>query len=557
MTLRKIFLFYIFFLSIDLIFADPNFYDNTERDLLIENIISSMSVEQKVGQVLMLGYMGDQPSQEIMKWVVDRNVGGIKIFGWNANDLSTMTNTISTMQHGASETEFSIPLLIATDQEGGWVRHVRGNTSITPGNLALGAADILFDAWQTGYFIGLELKTLGINMNFAPVVDIYLNPEADVIGPRAFSGDPLKTAMLGLSFYKGIDYAGVISTAKHFPGHGDTETDSHGSLPQIKVSLDQLNTVDLVPYKILISEKIPSIMVGHLAFPNITGLIEPASLSYFFNTELLREQLSYEGMIISDDLFMHGARSEGMPLYKVCEKGLRSGLDLLLISRNPVEHEKIWNHLRELMRSDSYFAEIVENSIRHILKTKMNYLKRDNPVPISPDAGKISEEIPAPGSEDFFLQHSLRSVSVLRKGDIPLDENERFLLSGSFSSFFYEGRERLPKSDFHRFSYNPDYNEIIETADYLLESSRLYDKIIFNLHNKDSLEILKRLESIKEKLIIFSVLTPVYLAEVPWVNTAIAVYGTGDASFKAGYSVLSGDYEPESIIPVFIEGFSN
>jgi len=557
MTLKKFLIFYIFFYSIGFNFADSNFYDNTERDPLIEKIISAMSVEQKVGQVLMLGYMGDQPSEEIMKWVRDRYIGGIKIFGWNANDLINLTTTISVLQQGALETEFSIPLLIATDQEGGWVRHVRGNTSVTPGNMALGAADVLFDAWQTGYYIGLELKSLGINMNFAPVVDIYLNPEADVIGPRAFSADPLKTAMLGLSFFKGMDYTGVISTAKHFPGHGDTDKDSHGTLPQLTVSMDQLNKTDLVPYKILISEKIPSIMVGHLAFPNITDVIEPASLSSFFNRELLRNQMGFEGMIISDDLFMHGARSEGMPLYKVCEKGLRAGLDLLLVSRNPAEHEKIWTYLTGIMRTDETFSHIVEDSVRQILKTKMDYLKRENPVPISPDAASLNEKIPAPDSEDFFLQHSLRSVSLLSNENIPLIEEERFLLSGSFSSFFYEGRERLPRSDFHRFSYSPDNNEVRDTVEYLLNNARKYDKIIFNLHNERSLSILRQLKSIQDQLIVFSVLTPVYLSEVPWVKTSIAVYGTGSDSFRAGYSVLMGDYEPDSILPVYIEGISN
>lgn len=557
MKLKKFFLILLYLFPAISAFSDVNFYDKTDDEELIEEIISTMTAEEKIGQVLMLGYMGDQPSEEIMKWVIDRKIGGVKIFGWNANDLHNLSNTIKIMQQGALATRLSIPLLVATDQEGGWVRHVRGNTSITPGNLALGASDILYDAWRTGYFIGLELKTLGINMNFAPVVDIYINPEADVIGPRAFSADPVKTAMLGLSFYKGTDSTGVISTAKHFPGHGDTETDSHGNLPQINATMDQLNKSDLIPYKILIREEIPSIMIGHLAFPKITEEIEPASLSYFFTTGLLRQELGFEGLIISDDLFMHGARSEGMPLYKVCEKGLRAGLDLLLVSRNPSEHEKIWNHLINLMNIDSSFVDIVDESVFHILKTKTKYLKRSDGVPLFPDSKNQENEIPAPDSEDFFLQHSLRAVSLLATAELPLPEEEKYLLSGSFSSFFFEGRERLPKSDFHRFSYNPDFDEISDAADYLLSNSYMYDKIIFNLHNSQSLSILKRLESIKEKLVVLSVLTPVYLAETPWVETAIAVYGTGDDSFQAGYSVLVGDYTPDSIIPVNIEGFGN
>lgn len=553
----KITILLFFFLPVFSTWAQTRFYNETEDSLLIDKLLQEMTGDEKIGQVLMLGYMGDQPSEEIMRWIRDRKIGGIKIFGWNANDLSNLTRTIGVMQEAALENRFSIPLLIATDQEGGWVRHVRGNTSITPGNMALGASDYLYDAWKTGYFIGLELKTLGINMNFAPVVDIYLNPEADVIGPRAFSSDPLKTAMLGLSFYKGMDMTGVISTAKHFPGHGDTDKDSHGTLPHLKVSMEQLDAVDLLPYKILISDGIPSIMVGHLAFPDITEDVRPASLSSFFITDLLREKMEYEGLIISDDLFMHGARSDGLPLPKVCEQGLRAGLDLLLVSRNPREHERIWNHLTELMESDPSFSAVVDQAVRQVLKTKLAYLKQDNSVPLFPDVESLDESIPAPGATDFFLEQALRSVSLLKNQAIPLSKEEKYLLAGSFSSFFYEGRERFPRSDFHRFSYNPDYYEIRDSAEKISQWESDYDKIIFNLHNEESLRILKKLEHLKDKLIVFSVLTPVYLAEVPWVETSIAAYGTGDESFRAGFSLLAGDYNGDSILPVQMEGLTN
>jgi len=159
--------------------------------------------------------------------------------------------------------------------------------------------------------------------------------------------------------------------------------------------------------------------------------------------------------------------------------------------------------------------------------------------------------------EDFFLQQALRSVSIIKKDDFPLINDEKYLLAGSFTSFFYEGRERLPRSDFYRIDYSPNYDEINEAAVYLLNNEYKYNKIIFNLHNERSLQILKKLESIKDKLIVFSVLTPVYISEIPWVKSAIAVYGTGEQSFKAGFSVLAGDYEPDSIIPITIEGIND
>lgn len=553
---RSLFLFLIFTTSI-LYAQELNFFSHTEDSVLAAKILSSMTDEEKIGQVLMLGYMGDLPSDEIMSWVDERHIGGIKIFGWNADDLSNLTHTISALQKSALKNRFSIPLLIATDQEGGWVRHVRGDTSITPGNLALGSGGNLHDAWQTGYYIGLELRALGINMNFAPVVDIYLNPKADVIGPRAFSDNPGDTAMLGLSVYKGLDAAGIISTAKHFPGHGDTDKDSHGTLPRINVTLDTLKQIDLLPYRVLISEEIPAIMVGHLAFPNITSKGEPASLSRFFITDLLKNEMDYKGMIISDDLFMQGARSDGLPLGDVCEEGLRAGLDLLLVSRNPGEHEKIWNHLLSVIKDDPEFSKAVDASVLQILKTKLKYLKGSQAVALDPESADFESFIPAPGAEDFFQQQALRSVSLIRKESFPLSTEASCLLAGSLTSFFYEGRKKFPRSDFHRFNYNPDLSEIKETAAYIRKVSDNYDYVIFNLHNESSLEILKELESLEDKLIVFSVLTPVYLGETPWVKTSLAVYGTGDESFRAGFSALAGEFLPEGLVPVQMEGLSN
>ena len=171
------------------------------------------------------------------------------------------------MQRSAADTRLGIPLFIATDQEGGWVRHVKSKTSITPGNMAIGASGLPYDAYWSGYYIGQELKSIGINMNFAPTVDVYSNIDAHVIGPRAFSQDPLETAQLALAYFKGMEETGVVSTAKHFPGHGNAAEDSHGILPRIDISFDTLWERELLPYRYLIDRDLPTVMSGHLSLP--------------------------------------------------------------------------------------------------------------------------------------------------------------------------------------------------------------------------------------------------------------------------------------------------
>ena len=143
-----------------------------------------MSLDEKIGQLFMLGYPEANPDDFILEEIRSGRVGNVKIFGWNATDTGVVAEAVAKMQKAAAETRFEIPLFTATDQEGGWIRHVKGNTSVTPGNNAIGATGKLFDAYESGRLIAADLRVIGINMNFAPVVDLFDTTEADLIGPR-------------------------------------------------------------------------------------------------------------------------------------------------------------------------------------------------------------------------------------------------------------------------------------------------------------------------------------------------------------------------------------
>ncbi len=251
--------------------ALPQFSDDRPAAELAEAIVAEMSDSEALGQVLMFGYPDEKPDASILEWIEEKNLGNVKIFGRNANNLKVVSDTIGTYQKKALEGRFGIPLLVATDQEGGWVRHIRGESSQTAGNMALGAGGLPYDAYRTGLLLGKELAAVGVNMNFAPTIDVFVDPKADVIGPRAFMADPQMTGILGLAFVRGQEQAGIISTAKHFPGHGDTADDSHGTLPKVYADLETLRERDLIPYRTMIAGGLPVIMVGHLAFPTITG----------------------------------------------------------------------------------------------------------------------------------------------------------------------------------------------------------------------------------------------------------------------------------------------
>jgi len=529
-----------------------SFQSDQVEDELLSSLLNEMNHEELLGQVLMLGYMGEEASPVILEWISEHKIGGIKVFGWNANNLSVLADTIGIMQKAALATPLGIPLIVATDQEGGWVRHVKGATSITPGNMAIGASGLPYDAYQTGLYIGRELRSLGINMNFAPTVDVYLNPLADVVGPRAFSNNPVQTGTLGTAFFKGMDDAGVISTAKHFPGHGNADKDSHGTLPIINSDKEFLESNDLIPYKMMIQEGLPAIMAGHLAFPHITGNDIPATLNPVFLREILREEMGFEGLIITDDMVMQGAQ-RNRTLAQACEESLRAGSDLLLVSRTPREHEKIWDTLSKLIYEDEEFYQIVYQAAEHVLRTKVQYLKREDAVPYIPEYKTDRSTIPATGSKDFFFNQAARSTTLIRKNTIPLSENSSVLIAGMFSEFRYKGRDFFPDSKILRIPYSFDSKEKWEIVDSILEQADSYDSIIFSLSRYQDLRVLKELSSLADQVVILSSLTPIYLNDLPWIRDAVAVYGTGEESFTAGFAAIRGDFTPTGKLPIPID----
>ena len=510
-----------------------------------------MSDDELLGQVFFLGYQGVGPSPDILRWISERNLGGVKLFPRNVSDLASLARDVALMQRLAARNRLHIPLFIATDQEGGWVRQIKDETSISPGNLALGAEGAPEDAYKTGWYLGRELAALGINMDFAPTADVYSNPEASVIGPRSFGSDPSTTGLLSAAFARGMQSAGVITTAKHFPGHGSADKDSHGRLPRIDVSLSQLLDRDLVPYRILIAEGIPAIMTGHLAFPKILGNLTPSSLSPFFLQSVLRDRLGFTGIIITDDMEMDGVLTGGLDTPTACRRALEAGNDMILIAHTPGTQEKTWDALIHVMRSDAAFRAEVKESARRILLTKLRYI-RDGGVPSAPDADAVKDLVPAPGAKDFFMQSATRAVTVLASANIPFHPaaGKKVLLAGQFPEFLDEGLRRFPGAETFLFPFMPFYAARPEDLAAIRAREGRFDTIVFCLANFNSLDVLKQLVGDSGKVIVISALSPVYLAEVPWVKTAIAVYGDGRDSFRAGLAALVGDFTPTGTMPV-------
>ncbi|PKL25139.1 MAG: glycosyl hydrolase family 3 [Spirochaetae bacterium HGW-Spirochaetae-3] len=514
----------------------------------IDALMDRMDPAARLGQLFMLSYGGDEPTPLLYSWIRGRGLGGVKIFGWNADDTTRLATAIRSIQKAAESGPLDIPPFVATDQEGGWIRHVRGSTSVTPGNMAIGASAWPSDAYRSAYYIGLELSALGITMNFAPSVDLATRPDSTIIGPRAFSYDPVETGILAAAWARGMADAGVVATAKHYPGHGDTELDSHGILPVIDIDETTLWNRELVPYRMLAAEGIPGVMSGHLAFPKIVGSMEPASLSKHIIQDLLRDRMGYDGLVITDDLMMTGAASSG-GLSETCELAIRAGNDILMFSRTLALDDAAWNRLASLYRSDPSFKARVDESVRRILRAKLRWLLplgRDGIIPDrDPAAAMRSAE-----SQEFFEEQAMRSATVFGIPGLPLPDEGRTLVAGPFGDFIAEAQARIPGAETFRFSYQPaEKADASELAAFRSRLSRA-DTVVVCIANPAGAAFATAARESGKRLYIVSALNPSYALGFSDCATVVAVYSYARESFKAAFAVLEGDVQAMGRLPI-------
>ncbi|MFN2362944.1 MAG: glycoside hydrolase family 3 N-terminal domain-containing protein, partial [Halarsenatibacteraceae bacterium] len=275
------------------------------KELEPAQIIKEMSLQEKLGQLMMIGFNGQRLTAELAEMISKYNVGGIIYFARNIEIPEQVARLSSEIQRVSLESN-SIPALISADEEGGVVTRVKGMTHM-PGLMAIGATGDYQEAFKAAKTAGNQLKYLGINMNLAPVLDINNNPENPVIGVRSFGSDPFEVSKFGKKYIAGLQEAEVVACGKHFPGHGDTSVDSHNDLPVIEYGLDRLVEVELRPFKEAINAGIDSIMTAHIAYPELTSEVGlPATLSKKILIGILREKLGFKGMIITDCMEMNG-----------------------------------------------------------------------------------------------------------------------------------------------------------------------------------------------------------------------------------------------------------
>jgi beta-N-acetylhexosaminidase len=311
--------------------------------------MNEIDLEELIGSRLLLTFAGREAPPEILARIATQRPAGVTLFR-HLNGGSPATLRALTARLQAAARAAGLPaLLICADQETGQLQAVEGLTPF-PGNLALGAAGDAALARRVGAALGRELAAVGVNLNYAPVCDVNVNPANPVIGARAFGEEPALVARLAAALIEGLQGEGVAATAKHFPGHGDTAIDSHDALPVLAHGLERLEAVELAPFRAAVAAGARLVMSGHLAVPALTGdPALPATFAAPLLRGLLRERLGFRGVTVSDALVMGAAGDE--PLATICERAAVAGLDLLLLLHTPAQETAAFHGLLEAARA--------------------------------------------------------------------------------------------------------------------------------------------------------------------------------------------------------------
>jgi len=332
--------------------------------------MNHLTLHEKIGQLLMVGIPEEDPEKRVYHRMTTQKISSYILFRKNTPDITSTQLLTSRLHHMAKEAGVS-PLLIAIDQEYGRVVRINQGLTRFPAAYGFGRLNNPEYTFNACKIAGQELSSLGINVNFAPVADVNTNPENPVIGTRSYGEDPKKVSVMVKHAIKGYKDAGIICSAKHFPGHGDVSVDSHLALPVSNKTLENLYSAELIPFMAAISESVPIIMTAHIMFPEIDPKW-PATLSSIFLTDLLRNDLKYNGVIISDDLEMKALKQFGS-IEDLSVQMILAGCDMLIISENlthDVPIDAVYQALLNAVQNNVIPESLLNQSVNRISQLK-------------------------------------------------------------------------------------------------------------------------------------------------------------------------------------------
>jgi beta-N-acetylhexosaminidase len=530
------------------------------------NHTDGMTLQEQIGQLFMVGFWGTTVSENIIDLVQRYHVGNIILFARNIQDTQQVLALTHDLQMIAKAAGHRSPLLIAIDQENGPVQRLGPAATQFPGNMALGAIGSEQVTYDIAQATGHELQALGINMNLAPVVDVNNNPANPVIGTRSFGENPHHVARLAAAMVQGYHTAGAITTLKHFPGHGDTAVDSHLALPTIPHTMERLEAVELVPFKHGIAAGADSVMIAHIAFPAITqqdGL--SATVSPAIVRGLLREQLGFDGVILSDCLEMQ-AITETIGVECGSILALQAGTDIVLVSHLYGRQQVSIEAVQAAVQQGELSPETVRQAAERVLSLKQHYLSWES-LPTTSGLTIIGN-----ASHQQLRDQAYDLSTTLVRNDaallpLHLEPSERLWLLSLQSSTLSMVNDREDEEYLKEYlvesirQYHPQVNTIPlsehATVDELagqLQSVAAPDVIVVttvNAHlDQQQTELMKYLVQSSRRVIGIAVGNPYDLLAFPQLRTYLVTYEYTPPALTAAVRVLFGAIQAQGRLPV-------
>ncbi|MGC0403171.1 beta-N-acetylhexosaminidase [Streptomyces sp. SAI-126] len=548
------------------------------NDNKLRSLISRMTLEEKVGQLFVMrvyGHSATAPDQADIdanlkeigvrtaaELIARYRVGGIIYFTWahNTRDPHQIADLSNGIQKASLQQPRGLPVVISTDQEHGIVCRVGEPATLFPGAMAIGAGGSRTDARTLGRVAGQELRAIGIRQNYSPVADVNVNPANPVIGVRSFGADPAAVAGLVAAEVAGYQGAGVAATAKHFPGHGDTAVDSHYGFPVITHSRELWEKLDAVPFRAAIRAGIDSIMTAHIQFPALDDSGDPATLSHPILTGILRGELGYDGVVVTDSLGMEGVRTK----YgddRVPVLALKAGVDQLL---NPPSLDVAWNAVLRAVRDGELTEARLDESILRILRLKAKLGLFEKPYV---SQGGVTRTVGTPAHLAAADRVAERTTTLLvnEKRLLPLSRRtHRKLLvvgadpaspSGTTGPPTGVLAAALTELGFTATALSTGTAPSAATVAQAVAAAQQADAVIVGTYNLTAAQktLVEQLMATGRPVVAIAVRNPYDVAQLPTVPAFLASYSWTDVELRAAARVVAGKAAPRGRLPVPVQ----
>jgi len=515
----------------------------------------------QVGHKLLVAFAGTEAPPRLHQWLAARPLGGVTLFRYHNVENPCQVRQLTTALQQAAQAAGQPPLLICADQEGGQLNALGSAMTPFPGNMALGAVGDPDLAFRVGLALGRECAALGVNVNYAPSCDVNSNPQNPVIGIRSFGEDPYLVAELAAAMVQGIQAAGVASAAKHFPGHGDTISDSHHGIPVVAHDEKRLWDVELRPFRAAIDAGAKMVMTSHVGLPALhDGRVLPATLSPTILQGLLRHKSGFQGIIVSDAMDM-AAITQGAGLADDARRAVQAGVDMLLMTDDSTAQETVYQALVNGWETGIINQAAINDSVQRILALKQWV------------AAQIQPELTVIGCEEhrrLAQEVANRSVTLVRDeaGLLPLrvpGDGRIAVIQPAFQNLTpadTSASERLTLGAALRH-YHPLVDEYVipqqpdeSTISTFRERAMQYDLVIVGTieatRQPAQAELVKALLDTGAPLITVALRTPYDLAAYPRARTHICTYSIQEPAMRALAAVLWGEIPFQGKLPVRI-----